>query len=254
MASQRPGENVIRQDVVVEATLAGPSGETTSPSGSRDDVRSYQGVTTVDEKLYSAIITLEDARGTVYKNYTVWLEKFAALERAFVDRTEEFNALYTQHEMATANLRNMATENFSLHRDLKGSQETIRTYEQDVAKSKQIEALVIQREAMARQQLEAMVRQREAMVKTLQDRVRELEGEKENKKQEHENALRNAADRVIACQQRIEELEVKSETQESSDRIPSPSEKRQRPEEDIGRAAKKNRRRNRQAATTVAVN
>ncbi|KAI9772432.1 MAG: hypothetical protein M1840_000635 [Geoglossum simile] len=191
----------------------------------RNDVRpqphpANQGVAVIDEKLSCEQAVIEE-------------------KQKRQECTQAYNVLHTQYGRAVSDLDETVKRNFSLYQELEEAREithqrlcTNNDHEMDRADWDIVEQGII------REQLEA--------------RIKELEKEKANTIQEHQSALINAANRIVAAEQKIDELGKTHSTQEwavvaSRERVPSPSiGKQQRSHQDehdtSPRQPKKNRK------------
>lgn len=165
----------------------------------------------IDGRLFDAIEFIEGSRKVLHffravlaettEKCDAWQEQFEKEQQRRHECIHAYRVLFEQHKKVTADQATLTNKHMFLQQQLIDAQLTIRTYESITQDDGNGEVNPTEQAIIKMKQLEV--------------KVTELEQEKSQMVQTHERALRNAAECMIACERKIEELEDNQKLTES---------------------------------------
>jgi chromosome segregation ATPase len=199
-----------------------------SSNASEDTRPQYFTSQGLDMKLRDACAAIEIARKKLFDDQTAITayDKMLKKERELrLQCSNAYKELYEQHEKTLTDVNNIASKCLSLHRELEEAQGIIHAYKMTIGQHEQrLSSRATPSDVKDHATDQGDWDMVEPAIEQLQARIRDLEGEKETMKREHQNALINleaeqstmmqrhesalinAADRIGAADRKLAEL------------------------------------------------
>jgi hypothetical protein len=164
-------------------------------------------------KLFDACGAIEASRKQLFDSRVAICAFDQALKRErqnHLECSQAYKVLHTQYDGTLTDLNNMASKCLSLHRELEEAQQTIYTNEMLIGEDERRPSSGAISGGVKDQDIDQadwdMMEPAIAKTEQLEARIKALENEKASMIREHDSALFNAADRIIAAERKLDEL------------------------------------------------